>query len=78
MAPHMSRAVIQPLVLGLPPPTKPKPTVTTASTVVEPRPVRAGVSWPSSVLIWTQSNYSEGWENISTYSTYSTTTYQPE
>ena len=57
MAPHMSRAVIQPLVLGLPPPTKPKPTVTTASTVVEPSPVRAGVSWPSSVLIWIQSRY---------------------
>ena len=45
-------AVIQPLVGGLVRPTKPKPTVTTARTVVEPRPVRAGVSWPVSVFIW--------------------------
>ena len=32
--------------------TNPNPTVTTARTVVEPRPVRAGVSWPLSVFTW--------------------------
>ena len=45
-------AVTQPLVGGFVLPTKPNPTVTTASTVVDPRPVRAGVSWPFSVLIY--------------------------
>ena len=47
----MSMAVTQPLVGGLVRSTNPNPTVTTARTVVDPSPVRAGVSCPFSVFI---------------------------
>ena len=53
----MSIAVIQPLVGGFDVPTNPNPTVTTARTVVEPRPVLAGVSWPFSVFIYVNQKF---------------------